>query len=84
MCITIPESWVSRNGPEQRLPGLKYSQTQLLWVSAAQSWCSKHRDEALRMMVLTGVHSPDRFRVQVWEYHVLILIIMLAFSGHFL
>jgi len=58
------ESWVSRHGPEQLLPGLQYSQAQLLWLSGAQVWCSKHRDQALHMMVLTGAHSPDRFRVQ--------------------
>jgi len=57
-------SWVARNGAEPRLPGLNYTPRQLFWVSAANVWCAKYRPKALKLRVLTGVHSPDQFRVQ--------------------
>jgi len=57
-------SWSSRHGPEPLLPGLPYSQKQMFWISAANVWCAKYREKALKLRVLTGVHSPDRFRVQ--------------------
>ena len=44
--------------------GLSYSQRQLFWISAANVWCAKYRPKALKIRVLTGVHSPDMFRVQ--------------------
>lgn len=54
-----------RNGhPEPRLPALAdLSPRQMFWVSAAQTWCSKYRTEAMRQRITTGVHSPGRFRV---------------------
>merc|ERR1719273_3057012 len=57
-------SWVERNGAERLLPGLAYNQKQLFWISAANVWCAKYRPKALKLRVLTGVHSPDMFRVQ--------------------
>jgi len=61
---TAYNSWVDSHAPEKLLPGLNYSQRQLFWISAANVWCSKHRHQALKMSVLTGAHSPDKFRVQ--------------------
>merc|ERR1719461_1668454 len=58
------KSWQSRHGVEPLLPGLPFSQSQAFWVSAANVWCAKYRDQALRLRLLTGVHSPDVFRVQ--------------------
>lgn len=55
--------WVRRNGPEPLLPGLKLSQRQLFWVSAANVWCGKYRAEVLKMRVLVGSHSPAQFRI---------------------
>merc|ERR1712226_802344 len=57
-------NWVSRNEEEKLLPGLKYTQRQLFWVSAANVWCAKYRPKALKLRVLTGVHAPDMFRVR--------------------
>jgi len=57
-------SWVVQNGEETLLPGLNYTQRQLFWISGANVWCSKHRPQALKLGVLTGAHSPDKFRVQ--------------------
>ena len=56
---------MARNGEEPLLPGLGYTQSQLFWLSGASVWCAKYRDMALKLRVLTGVHSPDMFRVQV-------------------
>ena len=49
---------------EPLLPGLPYSQAQFFWLSAANVWCAKYREQALNLRLLTGVHSPDIFRVQ--------------------
>jgi len=57
-------SWVHNHGAEPLLPGLNYTQRQLFWISGANVWCSKHRPKALKLSVLTGAHSPDKFRVQ--------------------
>ncbi|XP_011866367.1 PREDICTED: membrane metallo-endopeptidase-like 1 isoform X1 [Vollenhovia emeryi] len=56
--------WVKRNKPEPRLPGLPYSPEQLFWISAANSWCSKYRPEAMKLRITTGFHSPSEFRVR--------------------
>jgi len=57
-------SWVARHGTEPLLPGLNYTQRQLFWISGANVWCSKHRPQALKLSVITGTHSPDKYRVQ--------------------
>ena len=86
ICINttlFPASLVSTRGPEPLLPGLRYNQRQLFWVSAAQSWCSVYRDQALRMRVITGSHSPDKFRVQVKNFRCFLLCIYyIFFRGH--
>lgn len=55
--------WTERNGPEALLPGLKYNQQQLFWISLAQSRCTVSRDEIRENLITTGVHSPNEFRV---------------------
>lgn len=55
--------WVSQNGNEPSLPGLKYNHNQMFFISFAQVWCSNMRKESAINRVLTGVHSPGRFRV---------------------
>ena len=62
----LSDNWVKRSGQDEALlPGLgRYSQRQLFWVSAANVWCAKYRDKALKLRVLTGVHAPDMFRVR--------------------
>ncbi|KAF6197918.1 hypothetical protein GE061_007661 [Apolygus lucorum] len=57
--------WVSKHGPEKRLPGLQnYSPNQMFWLSAATTWCSTYRDETLKNRITTGVHSPAEYRVR--------------------
>ncbi|CAO1406051.1 unnamed protein product [Diamesa serratosioi] len=57
------KKWVEKNGQEPKLPALNYSSSQLFWISAAQTWCSVYRPEAMQMRITTGVHSPGQFRV---------------------
>jgi predicted metalloendopeptidase len=57
------KKWVSENGAEPMLPGLDYTPEQMFWISAAQTWCSVYRPEAMKMRITTGVHSPAQFRV---------------------
>jgi len=57
------ERIVERYGPEPILPGLGYSQRQLMWLSAASCWCSVRRPASLKNQVLTDPHSPKIFRV---------------------
>ncbi|CAH1722964.1 unnamed protein product [Chironomus riparius] len=57
------QRYIAENGNEQKLPGLNYTTNQLFWISAAQTWCSVYRPEAMKMRITTGVHSPGQFRV---------------------
>ncbi|KAI5630642.1 VLP3p-1 [Venturia canescens] len=56
-------SWVERNGPEAQLPGINKTSQQMFWISAANSWCSVYRPEALKLQITTNVHSPSEFRI---------------------
>ncbi|XP_049286496.1 neprilysin-2 isoform X11 [Anopheles funestus] len=55
--------WAEKHGPEPRLPGLNLSPEQMFWLSAAQTWCSVYRPEAMKMHITTEIHSPEQFRV---------------------
>jgi neprilysin len=57
------QNYVKKNGAEPGLPGLNYSTNQLYWISSAQTWCAVFRPEAMKSRILTGVHSPNQFRV---------------------
>ncbi|HXU68529.1 MAG TPA: M13 family metallopeptidase [Polyangia bacterium] len=41
----------------------KYTDEQLFWLGAAQSWCTKRRPERARMLVTVDPHSPPQFRI---------------------
>ncbi|KAK3104371.1 hypothetical protein FSP39_000406 [Pinctada imbricata] len=57
-------NWVkSRGAEEQPLPGVKYNHNQIFFINFAQIWCSNMRKENAINRILTGVHSPGRFRV---------------------
>ena len=62
--LIYQDAWVARNGEEERLPGLDYTPSQLFWLSGASVWCAKYRDQALRLRLMSGVHSPDMVRVK--------------------
>lgn len=55
--------WVEKTGSELKLPGLNNTSGQLFWISAAQTWCSLTRPEALKQQITLDPHSPDEFRV---------------------
>uniref|UniRef100_A0A336KCR9 CSON013010 protein n=1 Tax=Culicoides sonorensis TaxID=179676 RepID=A0A336KCR9_CULSO len=57
------QKWVEKYGVEPGLPGLNYTSNQLFWISAAQTWCTKYKPEALKYTIITDSHSPGRFRV---------------------
>ena len=63
--IRNQDSWVAHNGAEPLLPGLDYTPRQLFWISGANVWCAKHRLKSLEMILITGTHPPDRYRIQV-------------------
>lgn len=55
--------WALKNGNEGTLPGLDYSVEQLFFISAAQMWCAKARDQYSNLKITTDSHSPNQFRV---------------------
>ncbi|XP_070559985.1 membrane metallo-endopeptidase-like 1 [Ptychodera flava] len=52
------------DGEELRLPGIDLTQDQMLFVKFAQIWCSKYTEQGARNKILTGRHSPERYRVE--------------------
>ncbi|KAK4879928.1 hypothetical protein RN001_008074 [Aquatica leii] len=58
------QNWIKNNGEEPQLPGLKYTPQQLFWISMANLWCVKERNEYLAQEVLTDDHPPSDFRVK--------------------
>ncbi|XP_057331668.1 neprilysin-2-like isoform X2 [Microplitis mediator] len=57
------KDWADRHKPEPTLPGLFFTPRQMFWISAANTWCSVHRPEALKLRITTGFHSPGEFRI---------------------
>eukprot|EP00794_Sanderia_malayensis_P000527 gene527-1180_t len=56
--------WVEKNGPPQRLPGIKMTNDQLFFLSSAQIWCSTETKAYTESSLRLGVHSPAVFRVK--------------------
>lgn len=57
------KDWADRHKPEPTLPGLSFTPRQMFWISAANTWCSVYRPEALKLRITTGFHSPGEFRI---------------------
>ncbi|XP_035232459.1 neprilysin-2-like [Stegodyphus dumicola] len=57
------QSWVNGNEKEKKLPGVKYTQNQLFWISAANVLCEKQRKMNLQNSDLGGSRIPPMFRV---------------------
>ncbi|XP_057304506.1 endothelin-converting enzyme homolog [Hydractinia symbiolongicarpus] len=55
--------WVSKNGEEDKLPGLDLTPEQLYFLAFAQVWCTAYRESAAINQIETGVHSLSMFRV---------------------
>ncbi|XP_035215271.1 neprilysin-2-like, partial [Stegodyphus dumicola] len=57
------QSWLRDNGREPVLLGLKYTQNQLFWISAASNLCMKFSTVAEAQRLEMDYHSPAQFRV---------------------
>lgn len=62
LCAKAYQKWAKKNGPEQLLPGLNYTQNQLFFINFGQIWCGKFRNQSLVSRILNGDHSPGEFR----------------------
>lgn len=56
--------YIERNGPESTLPGLKYNQKQLFWISFAQTWCEVLHDSYKTQSIMASAHATSEFRVK--------------------
>jgi membrane metallo-endopeptidase-like protein 1 len=58
------QRWIERTKTvEPLLPGLPLSHEQFFFLNFAQIWCGTNRPESYLQLVLSGRHSPGRFRV---------------------
>lgn len=57
------KKWTETNGPEQLLPGLDYNPKQMFWLSAANTWCAVYRPEIMKLLITSGMHAPQQFRI---------------------
>ncbi|KAK3531626.1 hypothetical protein QTP70_025811, partial [Hemibagrus guttatus] len=55
------QKWVRDHGPEQPLPGLKYTHEQLFFIAFAQNWCMKRRSQSIYLQLLTDKHAPEHY-----------------------
>ncbi|XP_021963481.1 membrane metallo-endopeptidase-like 1 isoform X1 [Folsomia candida] len=58
------KAFIRQHGTEPRLPGLDYTPEQLFFIAFAQIWCGSYTPLGMENQILTGAHSPNRFRVQ--------------------
>ncbi len=56
----MQRSWLTKGKPD-KIDG--YTPEQRFFISGAQMWQTKYRDEALKKQVLTNPHAPGKFRV---------------------
>lgn len=56
-------NWMESNDQELKLPGLPYKPRELFWISYANMFCSRYKDDQLMDMVIHNVHSPASVRV---------------------
>jgi endothelin-converting enzyme len=57
------QSWVARNAPEAKLPGLEADPNKLFFLGYAQVWCQNVRPDYAKLAVLSDSHSPSQYRV---------------------
>ncbi|XP_064610367.1 neprilysin-4-like [Liolophura sinensis] len=61
---TAYRAWVQKQGKEEeKLPGLKFTPNQLFFLNFGQIWCSSMLPKDAVYRILTGVHSPGKYRV---------------------
>ncbi|GAB1605929.1 neprilysin-1-like [Argonauta hians] len=58
------KNWVRKRGAkEPKLPGINYTHEQLFFLGFAQVWCGNMRPQYAQNRIMSGYHSPGRFRV---------------------
>lgn len=55
-------NWIIQNDPEPKLPGLKYTTSQLFWIAAAQTYCAIISADAARTQIISG-QTTNEFNV---------------------
>ncbi len=66
----LREAWVAFKKHQEeegttKLAGISYSAEKLFFISYAHTWCSASTTQFLKNRILTNVHSPDKYRVNV-------------------
>ncbi|XP_037049508.1 neprilysin-2-like [Bradysia coprophila] len=56
-------NWIQRNGAESLVPGVKYNQKQLFWISYAQAESSVDGQTSFTYLIENDSHAPNEFRV---------------------
>lgn len=54
---------MKRNGPESLVPGTKYTQKQLFWISYAQAESGVKGINSLKQQIEKDEHAPAEFRI---------------------
>ncbi|EDO49850.1 predicted protein [Nematostella vectensis] len=57
------QSWVSRHGPEPRLPGMMLTNEQIFFFAFARNWCGMFSPEAGKLSLKWDEHAPMPWRV---------------------
>ena len=53
----------SQRSPQPMAKGSEFTEDQVFFLSAAQSWCDKRRPEYARLLATVDPHSPPEFRL---------------------
>ncbi|KAK2552754.1 Endothelin-converting enzyme 1 [Acropora cervicornis] len=57
------KNWVSKNGEEQRLPGMNFTNEQIFFISFARNWCEVFSSQG-QDIIMTSEHSPGPWRAK--------------------
>lgn len=57
------QKFIEQNGSDPALPGLNYTNNQLFWISAAQTWCAVTRPDFETTQYLSNIHTPFKYRL---------------------
>lgn len=58
------ELWMKEQGGDKIIPGTDLKRRQVFFISFAQLFCSKWKDEGIKQFLLRDSHSPGPFRIQ--------------------
>lgn len=57
------KNWISKNGEEQRLPGMNFTNEQIFFISYARNWCEVFSSQG-QDIIMTSEHSPGPWRAK--------------------